>query len=459
VSQVLDFTEALAARGAAPQRGWLAALQLEADPAEQARARRLIGGLAGELSSHIDELAAALTQCVLEGETRLVESHDPAAATLVAQFARSTAGSMLAALAYGSPSNAASPTHASRSLFEWLAERDDGLAIALRAHRLLTAELWQIWAAFAAERLKRSSYRSVLSSSTAQIAEYADSVAEQLAAAWADTRRRRRRGIAVPVEELVRRALHGSPGDAAAALEQLGYPPEGCHLAVALPASAERDQLEQLSKRLRLACTASTLVASEPETATIWLAIPRSALATPVERTRPLLDHKGPIGLGAAGSGIEGFRRTFQQAGDALRMAMLSGTEGVTRYRDVALLAVLCADEVRARELVRAVLGPLAGEDRAATRLRSTVSAYLVAGESQVAAARRLFIHEKTVKYRLGQAEALLGYKIGERRAELSAALMIHRAYEASEPSIPSPSLRSFDGRRVPPAPRPGGSR
>jgi GGDEF-like domain/PucR C-terminal helix-turn-helix domain len=434
VPSALDFTERLAARDAAPQHDWFAALQLKAEPdLEQARAQRLICGLAGELSSHIDAVAVALTERVLAGETRLADPHDPTVAALVAQFARSTAGSMLATLAYGSPTNAASPTRASLSLFERLAERDDGLAIALRAYRLLTAELWQIWAAFVDERLERSQYRPVLSISTAQIAECADSVAEQLAAAWAETRRRRRRGIAVPVEELVRRALYGSPTDAAAALEQLGYPLEGSHLAVALPAGVERDQLEHLSRRLRLACAASTLVAAEPETATIWLAVPRSALDTPVERTRPLLELDGPVGLGEPGSGIEGFRRTFQQAGDALRMAMLSDEDGVTRYRDVALLAVLCADEVRARELVRAVLGPLADGDEAAARVRDTVSAYLAAGESQVAAARLLFIHDKTVKYRLGQAEALLGYKIGDRRAELSAALMIHRAYEASQ--------------------------
>ena len=54
-----------------------------------------------------------------------------------------------------------------------------------------------------------------------------------------------------------------------------------------------------------------------------------------------------------------------------------------------------------------------------ATRLRETVRAYLAAGESQVATAQRLFIHEKTVKYRLTQAEELLGRKIGERRSEL----------------------------------------
>jgi DNA-binding PucR family transcriptional regulator len=53
---------------------------------------------------------------------------------------------------------------------------------------------------------------------------------------------------------------------------------------------------------------------------------------------------------------------------------------------------------------------------------------YLEAGESQVVTAERLFVHQKTVKYRLHQAEELLGHTIAERRFELVAALMIREA-------------------------------
>ncbi len=66
-----------------------------------------------------------------------------------------------------------------------------------------------------------------------------------------------------------------------------------------------------------------------------------------------LRDLKLPIGLGEVGAGLEGFRRTRQQAADALRIALRDEATGITRYRDVALLAVLCADEARAQELAR----------------------------------------------------------------------------------------------------------
>ena len=366
-------------------------------------------------------------------EKRLVDPEDPSIAALVSGFAYSTVGAVLAALAYGSSTDRACPTDGSLALFERLAERDDGLAIALRAHRLLNSELWHAWAEFTDEMVEdRLLHRTALSMSTRQMADYTDSVCEHLTVAWTETRRRRRNGIDVPVQALIRRALCGSPAATAAALADLGYSAEDLHLAIALPLASEQDEVEAMARRLRLACAATTLVADGPDVTTIWLGLGRSATAANVERTWMLIDVAGPVGVGEVAAGVDGFRRTRQQAVDALRVAVLDERRGITKYRDVALLAVLCADEARARELVRAELGPLAGDDDTAVRLRETIRAYLTAGESQVATARRLFIHEKTVKYRLTQAEELLGCKISDRRSELGAALMVHRAFEAS---------------------------
>ena len=100
-----------------------------------------------------------------------------------------------------------------------MAERDDGLAVLLRSHRAVNAELWQAWAAFSDERVRdRRLHRAVLSLSTRQLAAYADSVCEHLTADWPEARRRRRRGVGVPVEQLVRRAVFGSEPVAEAAL-------------------------------------------------------------------------------------------------------------------------------------------------------------------------------------------------------------------------------------------------
>jgi hypothetical protein len=430
VPPVVDFTERRAAREAAPPRGWVAALD-EPDGVAGAGVRSLIQDLARELSAHVEPIGSAVARRLLFAEDRLVDPDDPTLASLATRFAQANVGAMLAALAYGMPTDAARPTQASVDLFDRMAERDDGLAVVLRSHRAVNGELWQVWAAFSDERVRdRQLHRAVLSLSTRQLGAYADSVCEHLTGAWPDARRRRRRGVGVPVEQLVRRAVFGPVPDAEAALAELRYPVEACHLAVTLPASVGRDQLEDIALRLKLACGAPTLASPDPGGMTIWVAFGRVAAVEGLERARVLGDLELPIGLGDVGAGLDGFRRTRQQSADALRIGVLGDATGITRYRDVALLAVLCADESRARELARVELGPIAGDDEVATRLRETLRVYLAAGESQVATAQRLFIHEKTVKYRLTQAEELLGRKISERRSELAAALMVHRAFE-----------------------------
>ncbi len=427
---VLDFSERLAARAAVAPRDWVATLDPHTEP-EGARVHALVQDLARELSAHGELIGDAIARRLPFAEPRLMDPDDPALAHLAARVAHADVGAVLAGLANGVPTEAARPTQPSIALFEQLAERDDGLAVLLRSHRAVNAELWQVWAAFSDERVRdRRLHRAALSLATRQLAGYADSVCEHLTADWPEARRRRQRGLGVPVEQLVRRAMFGSEPVAEAALTALGYPLDAYHVAVALPPSVDRDQLDDLARRLKLTCGAPALAAPDTDWMTIWVAFGRPAAAVGLERACALSDLGLPVGIGAADAGLDGFRRTRQQAADALRIASLGETTGVTCHRDVALLAVLCADEARARELVRVELGPLAGDDDVATRLRETVRVYLAAGESQVATAQRLFIHEKTVKYRLTQAEELLGRKVGDRRSELSAALMVHRAFE-----------------------------
>ena len=416
---VVDFEERRAARVAAPPRGWVAALDLDAEP-ESARVHTLIQDLARELSAHVEPIGSAIARRLPLAEPRLMDPDDPTVARLATRLAQADVGAVLAGLANGVPTDAARPTQPSIALFEHMAERDDGLAVLLRSHRAVNAELWQVWAAFSDERVRdRRLHRAVLALSTRQIAAYADSVCEHLTADWPEARRRRRRGLGVPVEQLVRRAVFGSEPVAEAALAALRYPLDACHVAVALPPSVDSDRLDDLARRLKLTCGAPVVAAPDADGMTVWVGFGRAAAAAGLERARALVDLGLPVGLGEVGAGLDGFRRTRQQAADALRIATLGETTCITCYRDVALLAVLCADEARAQELVRVELGPLAGDDDVATRLRETVRVYLAAGESQVATAQRLFIHEKTVKYRLTQAEELLGRKIGDRRSEL----------------------------------------
>ncbi len=58
---VVDFEERRAARVAVPPRGWVAALDLDAEP-EGARVHTLIQDLARELSAHVEPIGSAIAR-------------------------------------------------------------------------------------------------------------------------------------------------------------------------------------------------------------------------------------------------------------------------------------------------------------------------------------------------------------------------------------------------------------
>jgi DNA-binding PucR family transcriptional regulator len=73
------------------------------------------------------------------------------------------------------------------------------------------------------------------------------------------------------------------------------------------------------------------------------------------------------------------------------------------------------------------VLGDLAGDGRGRAGLRETVRVYLAEGSSAPRAAEQPHLYRNTVLYRLGRAEELLGYAVGERRLALMLALELER--------------------------------
>ena len=83
------------------------------------------------------------------------------------------------------------------------------------------------------------------------------------------------------------------------------------------------------------------------------------------------------------------------------------------------------ADLDQARAFVRSALGPLEPTDDTTRRLAATVKVFLEEDSSSSRAARRLGIHENTVRYRLRQAESLLGETISARSLDLRVALEI----------------------------------
>jgi hypothetical protein len=387
----------------------------------------VVQGLAGELLCHAQAIASEVSGRVLAVESALADPDDPTSLAPVEHATHANIGAILSMLAFGVAPESARPPLGALKLFERLADHNDGLRVIQNGYRLAIRELWQIWAAFVASRTQDAELLyAVLAASTSQMDTYVDCVCERLDCSWNEARRRGGHGRS-SVETVVRRVLSGKDHDGNG-LSELGYPVEAEHVAIALPPELEQREVESLARRLRDWAEANVVAAQLDDSSMAWLAFAAGPTARQLTRVKRVLDGVGAVGLSEPAAGLEGFRDARREALDARRIATLRGTRGLTQYRDVALIAVLVADPVRARALARAELGPLAADDKAAARLRETIATFLACGQSHVAAAQRLSCHQKTVAYRVRQAEQLLHRRLTDRRTELEAALLVHRA-------------------------------
>jgi hypothetical protein len=133
------------------------------------------------------------------------------------------------------------------------------------------------------------------------------------------------------------------------------------------------------------------------------------------------------VAIGSTGAGLEGFRRSRDEAERARRVAQLTGrpAPSLTRFQDIALVDLLSRDLSAAQALVTAELGALATRGERAAVLRATLLAYLSARGSPAAAAAALRVHRNTALQRLQRAEELRGQPIGVHSHELLAALLL----------------------------------
>lgn len=130
---------------------------------------------------------------------------------------------------------------------------------------------------------------------------------------------------------------------------------------------------------------------------------------------------EGKIAIGSPAAGLDGFRRTHRQAGEAHVVACRT-TQPVTLYRDVSLEAFALRDEPAARDFVSYALELLRPNG---TDLSETLRAYFAAGQNASSAAAALDIHEHTVTRRIQKVEERLGCPVNARRGELELALRL----------------------------------
>lgn len=232
----------------------------------------------------------------------------------------------------------------------------------------------------------------------------------------------------------VRALLASNPGDLDAAESALGYRLRRRHLGIVAWLSGERGaaggmaELERLATRAARALPAlgtPLFVPRDEALAWIWLPLAGDTQVARESLETAFDDETGSVRLAAGepASGLDGFRRSHQQALQTQNLALIAtpGTR-VTTFAEVGVLALICSDLHTARSWVRATLNDLGIDDEPHARLRETLLTYLTTG-SYTITAERMLLHKNTAQYRVGKAEEALRTPIGERRADIELAL------------------------------------
>jgi hypothetical protein len=218
--------------------------------------------------------------------------------------------------------------------------------------------------------------------------------------------------------ELIERLLAGEPLDTS----QIAYDFEACHLGLIAKgpdaAEAVRSLTAPLDRRL-------LLVQRRDGAVWAWLGGRRSIDAEELRRAVPTPPPRVSIALGEPARGLGGWRLTHQQARAALPVA-LRGSQRVTRYAEVALLASNFQDDLLATSLRMLYLAPLQRERDGGKVARETLRAYFAAGRNVSSAAASLGVSRRTVANRLRAVEGHLDCPLAACAAEVEAALRLY---------------------------------
>ncbi|MEA2346753.1 MAG: hypothetical protein QOG62_540 [Thermoleophilaceae bacterium] len=332
---------------------------------------------------------------------------------------------------------------AASAYVDGMVRRGVPLPVLLRAYRLGHQWMWDCWSEQLRARVDDAdALADVLEHSSAFLFGYIDLIADALVEEYGSERDRLVRSAAAQRSEVVRSILAREPVDEEVASRRLGYELAREHVAMRVSGdpggAAELRGLERAAEEAArsLGPGSPLIVPSGVATLDVWWGGHKG----PKEARLDVLANYVPpegirVAVGRPGQGIEGFRRSREEAAEAARVESLAVDplgEGVTSYEDVELLSLLTADERRARRFVASRLGALAAPDAAVARLRETLLVFLAGNCSNVRAARALHVHQNTVVYRVNRAEALLGRTVSDCGPELVCALKLAEIFGES---------------------------
>lgn len=243
---------------------------------------------------------------------------------------------------------------------------------------------------------------------------------------------------------LVRELLAGGEVDVDAATIAIRYQLRRNHIAIVIwcDESADGDELDSMERFVQklsesLGAQESPLFISVDRlTGWAWIPLPACPESDVLAQIRLFAEQPGHAPAIAAGNplpGIDGFRRSHQQAEHGRSVAIISGmtTRRIIAPSDPGLaIAALLGENVEAASAwVGEVLGPLASNTDADGRLRETLRVFLRTGSSHKAAAEELHLHSNSVKYRVHRAVERRGRPIADDRLDVEVALLLCHWY------------------------------
>jgi DNA-binding PucR family transcriptional regulator len=238
----------------------------------------------------------------------------------------------------------------------------------------------------------------------------------------------------------VQEVLAGGEIDIDEETNSIRYPLRQIHLALIVWCSESEEGNELATMERFITALATSLGADErplfigADRVTGWAWIPVSGDVAPhaVTRLRDFANARADapsIAAGAPLPGIDGFRRSHEQAQAARAVIIASGSRqpAVTAASDPGLVvaAHFCSDLEQTRVWVRDVLGPLASATDSDERMRETLREFLHSGSSFKATADRLHLHVNSVKYRVQRALERRGRPITDDRLDVEVALLL----------------------------------
>jgi hypothetical protein len=140
------------------------------------------------------------------------------------------------------------------------------------------------------------------------------------------------------------------------------------------------------------------------------------------------------FGMGGPGLGLEGVRRAYLEAREALEIGSALKLDGqLHRFDDLLLYHFLRSEPALVDRFVHQMLGPLIEYDeRRKGELIKTIEAYFAMDGSVKLAGEALYAHPHTVSYRLKQVERLTTFSLRDPEEKLRMQLAL-RAYRLAQ--------------------------